>query len=338
MLEIITSFLYSVIRISTPIIYVAICSTISAQSGLLNMAGESMMLTASLTGVIFSAVFQNVWMGILFGVLSAMLITLIIFFAAFVMKVDLYLMSISMNMALGGGVVFLMWVLTGTKANTAGAIKSLALDNLDIPLIKEIPVLGTIISGHNLFTYMAILMTVGVWFLLYRTKLGLRMRAIGQNPQAAESVGIDTKKVYTIAFLIAAAVGSFGGMYLSMGYQSFFSRGLTGNRGFIGMAASTIGNSEPFGALLMSFVFGLAYAFSNYLQPVINDSYLLMSIPFLLSTVIYLLISGWRSTEQDRKIRKKVKQLQQEEARLLAAAGQIPASAGPTEKGSESHS
>lgn len=315
MLEYISNFLYSVIRISTPIIFVAICSTISAQAGLLNMAGESMMLVASLSGVIFSAMFQNVWVGILCGMLMSMLITLILCFAAFVMKVDLYLMSISMNMALGGGVVFVMWVLTGTKANTAGAINGLALGNVDIPLVKDIPILGSILSGHNVFTYLAILMTVAVWFLLFRTKLGLRMRAIGQNPQAAESVGINTKKIYTIAFLIAAAVGAFGGMYLSMGYQNFFSKGLTGSRGFIGMAADTIGNSQPFGALVMSFVFGLAYAISNYLQPVINDSYLLMSIPFLLSTVIYLIISGYRSGAEGRRLKKKAQQLAKLEGR-----------------------
>ena len=303
-MEFIANVIYSIIRISTPIIFVAICSTISAQAGLLNMAGESMMLVASLAGVIFSALFQNVWLGILGGMLSAMLIVLIICFAAFYMKVDLYLMSISMNLAMGGGVIFVMWVLTGTKANTAGSIPSLALGNIDIPIIKDIPVLGAILSGHNIFTYLAILSAVLVWFLLFKTKLGLRMRAIGENPAAAEAVGINTKKVYTIAFLIAAAIGAMGGMYLSMGYQNFFSKGLTANRGFIGMAAATIGGNQPFGALLMSFVFGIAYATTNYLQPYISDAYLLQSIPFILCTVVYMVISGFRSTAEARKIRK----------------------------------
>ncbi len=316
-MEFITNVIYSIIRISTPIIFVAICSTISAQAGLLNMAGESMMLVASLAGVIFSAMFQNVWLGILGGMLSAMVIVLIICFAAFYMKVDLYLMSISMNLAMGGGVIFVMWVLTGTKANTAGSIPSLALGNIDIPIIKDIPVLGSILSGHNVFTYMAILMAVVVWFLLFKTKLGLRMRAIGENPAAAEAVGINTKRIYTIAFLIAAAIGALGGMYLSMGYQSFFSKGLTANRGFIGMAAATIGGNQPFGALLMSFVFGIAYATTNYLQPYISDAYLLQSIPFILCTVVYLVISGYRSTAEARKIRRnraRLEKLQHHEA------------------------
>ena len=304
-MEFITNVIYSIIRISTPIIFVAICSTISAQAGLLNMAGESMMLVASLAGVIFSAMFQNVWLGILGGMLSAIVIVFIICVAACYMKVDLYLMSISMNLAMGGGVIFVMWVLTGTKANTAGSIPSLALGNIDIPIIKDIPILGSIISGHNVFTYMAILMAVVVWFLLFKTKLGLRMRAIGENPAAAEAVGINTKRIYTIAFLIAAAIGALGGMYLSMGYQSFFSKGLTANRGFIGMAAATIGGNQPFGALLMSFVFGVAYATTNYLQPYISDAYLLQSVPFILCTVVYLVISGYRSTAETRKIRRR---------------------------------
>ncbi len=310
MLEFISSIIYSIIRISTPIIFIAICSTISAQAGLLNMAGESMMLVASLAGVCFSALFQNVWLGILFGMLSAMLIVLIICFAAFYMKVDLYLMSISMNLAMGGGVIFVMWMLTGTKANTAGNIASLALGNVDIPIIENIPFLGPIISGHNVFTYLAIAMAVLVWFLLFKTKLGLRMRAIGQNPDAAESAGINTRRIYTIAFLIAAAIGALGGMYLSMGYQNFFSKGLTANRGFIGMAAATIGGNQPFGALLMSFVFGIAYATTNYLQPYISDAYLLQSIPFILCTIIYMVISGYRSTAESRQIRRNRQRLE----------------------------
>lgn len=319
MLEFISSVIYAIIRISTPIIFVAICSTISAQAGLMNMAGESMMLVASLAGVCFSALFQNVWLGILGGMVSAMIVVLIICFAAFYMKVDLYLMSISMNLAMGGGVIFVMWTLTGTKANTAGNIASLALGNIDIPLIKDIPFLGAIVSGHNVFTYLAIVMAVVVWFLLFKTKLGLRMRAIGQNPEAAETAGINTRRIYTIAFLIAAAIGALGGMYLSMGYQSFFSKGLTANRGFIGMAAATIGGNQPFGALLMSFVFGIAYATTNYLQPYISDAYLLQSIPFILCTIIYLAISGYRSTAENRQIKKSRQRLEQLQSQNAAA-------------------
>ena len=309
MLDYIANFISALIRISTPIIYVAICSTLSAQAGLLNMAGESMMLVAALSGVMFSALFQNVWLGILCGMISSMLIVLFICYATFHMKVDLYLMSISMNMALAGGVVFFVWVVCGNKQNTAGYIESLALGNVDIPIIKDIPILGTILSGHNLFTYFALIMTFVVWFILYKTKLGLQIRAIGQNPKAAESVGINVEKIYTVAFLMAAAVGSFGGMYLSMGYQNFFSKGLTGSRGFVGMAAATIGKNTPLGAFLMSFVFGIAYAMTNYLMPMIKDNYLVMALPFIITTIVYLVICAIRTSAEKRQLLAKRKAL-----------------------------
>ena len=137
MIDYITNFIYSLIRIATPIIFVALSSTISQQAGLLNMAAEAMMLTSALAGVIVSALVQNVWIGILGGVLASVLLALFLCWAAFVLKVDLYLMSISLNMALVGGTVFVVYLLTGTKNTTAGVLQSLALGNVDIPIIKD---------------------------------------------------------------------------------------------------------------------------------------------------------------------------------------------------------
>jgi simple sugar transport system permease protein len=312
MAEYIANFFYSVIRMSTPLIFVALCSCISQQAGLLNMAAEAMMLTSSLAGVLISAVCQNVWLGILGGALCSVLIALFLCWATFKMKVDLYLMSISLNMALIGGTVFVVYLVTGTKASTAGVVKSLALGNINIPLIKNIPFIGTILSGHNAFTYIALLMVFIVWFLLFRTKLGLRIRASGQNPQAAESVGINPRKIYTLAFALAAFVGSFGGMYLSMGYQNFFIRNITANRGFIGLAAATIANGMPIGATVMSFVFGVAYAVTNYLKPYIVDQYFLTALPFILIIVMYFLMSWWRSKRDERLRKENLKRLEAE--------------------------
>ncbi len=293
MAELITNFIYSLIRIATPIIFVALSSAISQQAGLLNMAAEAMMLTSSLAGVLFSAMFQNVWLGILGGVLASVVLALFLCWASFVMKVDLYLMSISLNMALVGGTVFVVYLITGTKNTTAGVVQSLALGNIDIPFVKDIPIVGAIFSGHNLFTYIALAMTFFVWYLLFRTKLGLRIRALGQNPQAVESVGINPRKIYTLSFVLAAAIGSLGGMYLSMGYQAFFIRNITANRGFIGMAAATIADGMPAGSLFMSLVFGLAYAITNYLKPYIVDAYFLSALPFLLIIIFYFVMSAY---------------------------------------------
>ena len=320
MVDYITNFIYSLIRIATPLIFVSLGSCISQQAGLLNMAAEAMMLTSSLVGVLVSAWFQNVWIGILAGMFSSILIALFLCWATFIMKVDLYLMSISLNMALVGGTVFVVWMVTGTKNTTAGVIQSLALGNVDIPILKDIPILGAIFSGHNLFTYISLLMVFVVWFLLFRTKIGLRIRASGQNPAAIESIGINPRKIYTLAFVMVAAIGSLGGMYLSMGYQTFFIRNITANRGFIGMAAATIANGMPVGSLIMSLVFGLAYAITNYVKPYIVDSYFLSALPFLMISVFYFIMSAYRSQEEARRLKAARKKLEAEQESSANAA------------------
>lgn len=285
------AFLFSTLRISTSIIFVALCSAVSQQAGLTNMAAESMMLASALAGVIGSAVTHNLFLGLLIGVACSVAITLFICFAAFVMKVDLYLMSISMNTALMGATVYVLYATTGQKANTANYFQSLQMPQINIPLIKDIPFIGGIISGQNGFTYLAWIMIFVVWFLIFRTKLGLRMRAVGKNPKAAESVGINPRKTYTIAFVFAGIIASFGGMFLSMGYQNFFIRDMTGGKGFIGMAAATIGGASPLLSAIFAYVFGFADAVTNYSKLIITDAQFLAAMPYMITVVLIFIMA-----------------------------------------------
>ena len=199
------SFIGATIRMATPLMFVAIGSCVTQQGGILNMAGEAMMLASSLFGIVFIGITGKIWVGILCGALVSVLVTLFICFAAFVMKVDMYLMSISMNMALLGGVIFGMWLIYGVKSHTAPFVIFDPVANVRIPLIDKIPFIGEILSGHNIFTWIAVFFGLFTQFLLFKTKFGLRVRAVGQNPQAAESVGINPRKIYTLAFAYAAS-------------------------------------------------------------------------------------------------------------------------------------
>lgn len=314
MLEIIQSFMFSTLRISTPIIFVALCSCVSQQAGLTNMAAESMMLASALAGVIGSAVTQNLFLGLLIGAASSVIITLFICFAAFIMKVDLYLMSISMNTALMGATVYVLFVTTGQKANTANYFQSLQMPQIDIPIIENIPLIGGIISGQNGFTYLAWIMIFVVWFLIFRTKLGLRMRAVGKNPKAAESVGINPRITYTIAFVFAGLIASFGGMFLSMGYQNFFIRDMTGGKGFIGMAAATIGSASPLFSALFGYVFGLADALTNYSKLIITDAQFLAALPYIITVVLIFVMAAIKNkAEATAQKKRKLMSLQQNE-------------------------
>ena len=314
MIETICTFLYSMIRIGTPFAYVAIACVIVSQAGLVNMAGEAMLLTAALAGVLFSAWTQSLILGIIIGAAICVLLTLFLCFASFVMKVDLYLMSVSLNLALVGATVYVMYLVTGVKSTTAGELDSKVMPNWDIPILRDIPILGDILSNHNIFTYLVLVFTWAVWFLLFKTKIGLRIRAVGQNPNAAESVGINPRFIYTLAFAITGLVTAFGGMYLSMGYQAFFLRDMSAARGYIGMTAATAANAMPWPAMLISMVFGLTYAITNYLKLVVSNAQLLAALPFILSLILVLILSFWRKKEADRIMRANRRRLAEAEA------------------------
>ncbi|MGI5888384.1 MAG: ABC transporter permease [Oscillospiraceae bacterium] len=321
------NFIGATVRMATPIMFVAIGSCVTEKGGILNMAGEAMMLASSLFGVVFVGLTGSTFVGIIAGALVSVLVTLFICFAAFVMKVDMYLMSISMNMALLGGVIFAMWLIYGVKSNTSAFVHFNAVPNISIPFIKNIPILGQLLDGHNLFTYIGLVFAWLTYFLLYKTKFGLRVRAIGQNPMAAESVGINPKKIYTLAFVYAAIVSSFGGMYLSMGYQNFFIKNITANRGFIGLAACSAADARPGLSVLMSLLFGLAYAITNSLKVYIIEQQLLAAMPYLLTTIIIIVLSYRRYTREQRLMRENRRKLAEMREKQMAEEAESAAKA-----------
>lgn len=167
---------------------------------------------------------QSLVLGVLGGMVGGILIGLLISYAAFVCKTDLWMTCIAVNTALVGGTILVMYMITGQKTNTLGYIPSLVMPAVEIPLIKDIPVIGPILSGHNLFTYLSLVLLAAEWFLLYRTKIGLRIRAVGQNPQAAESVGIAPRKLYFISFIFSGIFASLGGYVHVDGLPAMFAR------------------------------------------------------------------------------------------------------------------
>lgn len=287
----IIKFLYTVIRLTTPLLYGTMAACVTRKAGLQNMAVESMMLASALTGVLVSAYTQSIWIALLAGILAAVLITLIISVCGFILKCDLYLVGIAMNTGLVGATVFVMFLFTGSKANTASVLPSLAVPNWDIPLIKDIPILGEILSGHSAFTYIAFVAVVVVWFFIYKTKAGLRIRAVGENPQAAESVGISPKKIYFFSFGISGVLASLGGMFMSMSYLSWFARDMVAGRGMIAMSAMNIASGEPFIAAAASFMFGASDAFANQMQLWGLPAQLISAFPYFFTIFLLFIIS-----------------------------------------------
>jgi general nucleoside transport system permease protein len=289
-------FLASVLRISTPIILPALGGLVSDLAGSVNIALEGIMLVAAFVGVVVSAFSKNIWLGVLAGMLAGILIAAILGFFHLFLETDIILAGMAINILATGGTIFLLYVLTGDKGNSS-SLASGMVPNVHIPWIDTIPVLGTLLSGHNIFVYAGFILAALVSVLLYRTRLGVHLRAVGENPVAAASVGINVRRTRMIALLISGFLASLGGLNLSMAYLSLFQRQMTAGRGFIALAAVYLGGRKPWGTLAAAIIFGFADALSNQLGSLQIPSQLVQMIPYVV-TIVALVVYALRQRAQ----------------------------------------
>lgn len=286
------TFGYAVIRVTTPILFASLSSLISNKAGVTNIGIEGMMLSAALMGVIVSAYTQSAWLGFLAALITGLVFGLVLAYFSLNLKTDIVLAGIALNLLASGGTVFLLYVVSHDKGAST-SLASKVMPTVNLPFLKDIPVLGGIISGHNILTYLAIVAVFVIWFLLYKTPIGLRIRAVGENKQAADSVGINVVKVQYIALAISGIMAGFGGAFMSMGYISWFSTNMIAGRGFIALAANALGRQEPVGVLIASLLFGVADALSNSIQTLNVPAEFIQMIPYV-TTVIGLFLYSIR--------------------------------------------
>lgn len=302
--EWIGNFLFSVIRISTPLIFASLGACFTKKAGLLNMALESMMLTAALCGVLVSGATQSAILGFFGAVLGAVFLAALISYCAFFLNTDLYLTSISMNLAAVGGTVFVLFLTCAQKSTSAGVIRSLTIPKVSLPFLEVVPVLGKALSGHNLLTYLAFPAVAAVYFILNETRIGLRIRSVGENPHAAESVGISVRRIRTISFLISGVFCGIAGAFMSMGYVSWFARDMLAGRGFISMSATNISDASPVLSLLASLMFGLSQAIANALQITSAPAELVSAFPYVVTIVLIIAFAVIRQKREFKRMMK----------------------------------
>ena len=286
-------FVYSVLRLTTPILLAGLGALITDRAGVMNIGLEGIMLCAALAGVIGSAMTQNAFLGFLFALLVGMALGLLMAYFAIHLKTDMVLTGIAMNLLASGGTVFVLYAVANDKGMST-SLKSLTMPVINIPFIQDIPVIGTVISGHNLLTYLPLMSVAAMWILLYKTPLGLRIRVVGENSHAAESVGIHVKKVQYIALAISGILAAMGGAYMSMGYMDKFARDMTAGRGFIALAAEALGRGTPVGTLLSSLVFGTADALGSNLQVLDIPVQFVQMLPYVFTVVGLVLYSAMK--------------------------------------------
>jgi len=301
-------FFFSILRISAPILYATLAAIVVEKAGFANIGLEGLMMFSALFGSLFSYYSQSWVVGFIVALVVGVVMSLLMGFFAFQLETDIILVGIAINMMGSGGTLFLCKVITANTegkamASTTGLItSSLCIPNISIPLIKDIPFIGGIISGHSLLTYLAFLLCFLTSVMLYRTSLGLNIRAVGENPNAAASVGVSVLKIKYIAIAFSGLMSGFGGAFMSMSYAQGWSQDMVAGRGFIALAAQAMGGGECFGGMLSSLLFGFAQALGIKFSSVGLDSNLASPLPYAI-TILSLAIFGVIRQRQAKKPR-----------------------------------
>jgi ABC-type uncharacterized transport system permease subunit len=276
--------------VATPLIWAAMGGLVSHQSGIFNFTLEGLMLFGSFFSVLFAVKTGNVWAGTLLAAIVCILLSLVWGWVVIDLGADQIISALGFILIAQGGTVFLLGALLG---QTGGAFSPVQFDLIRPPVIDALPVLGPIFSKHTALTYLSWLLLPLFVFVLYGTRFGLALRAVGEKPEAAEAAGIHVRRMRYIAVAVTGFCCALAGAQLSLGVLGMFTDNMTAGRGIIAFAAVVFGRHNPLQVFLVALFFGFAGALSDRLQGFGIPSELLNTLPYLM-TVIALALSGWR--------------------------------------------
>jgi len=260
----------------------------------LNLALESKMLLGAFVGILAAYYIGNSYAGLLVAMIAGGLLGLLFAFLYHKYKVDLVILAIAFNLIIVELTVFVMRAMFGNVGSWSDPSIE-RIPDISLPIIKDIPLFGPILSGHNIIVYFSWVVVIVMFIVLYRMRAGRHLRAVGENKSAAETVGINAILLQTMALVISGALAGLGGAFLSIGHLKLFTRNMSNGRGWIAIAAAMFGVNHPVGVFLASLFFGFADAFSVRIQNVTDLPPNLVKLLPNVATLLVLIIIALRS-------------------------------------------
>jgi simple sugar transport system permease protein len=272
----------------------ALGGVISERSGVVNIAMEGMMLTGAFTAVVAAKALGNPWLATGVAILAGGLMALLHGVVSIHFRANQIISGVAINILALGLTAFLDDKLTNFQGFNP-LPTSLQLPYLQIPLLSQIPFIGPIFFEQNIIVYFGLFLLVAVNFMLFRTRLGLRIRSVGEHPQAADTAGINVYALRYGSVISSGLLSGLAGAFLSIGITNVFNPNMTEGRGYIALAAMIFGKWTPFGAFVACLIFGLGSAVvaDNSTLHVSRD--LLNALPYILVLVVLAVLVG-RST------------------------------------------
>jgi len=287
------------LRLATPVALAGLCALITSRAGILNIAGEGMILFGAWFAVAGSYFAENALVGIGAAMLSGFVIGGLFALFSLKFRANIIIMGIAINIFANAATIFL----TRAVFKQAGAFadpRIQGLDPIQLPIIKDIPILGDLLSGYTLIVYITWILIALTTVFLYRTPWGLHLRAVGENPQAAETLGINVPRIRFAAVMASGVFASLAGVYLSLGHLKMYTDQMAAGRGFIGMATNVFGGGEPIGVFLSSLLFGFVDTIGWRLQGErIMPVYFISMLPYV-ATLVALTLFTFRRQRAKR--------------------------------------
>ena len=269
----------------------ALGGVISERSGVVNIAMEGMMLTGAFFSVVADLAWHNPWAATAVGIVAGGLMALIHAVVSIRFRADQIVSGIAINIFAAGLTVFLVNRLYGL-ADVGHVGQANLLPYINIPVLDQVPFLGRVLFQQNVVVYAALILLVVVHLVLFRTRLGLRIRSVGEHPQAADTAGINVYVIRYGAVITSGLLSGLAGAFLAIGISNTFVPNMTDGRGYIALAAMIFGKWTPFGAFVACLIFGLGQAIYDNNSIIHVSPYLLSMLPYVLTLVVLAGIVG----------------------------------------------
>lgn len=286
----ITGLLAAMLRMATPIIFALLGEIITERAGVLNLGIEGIMLMGAMTGFMVTFNTGSLWAGVAMAAVVGMLLALLMAFLAVFLGLSQHVSGLGITLFATGLAMFIYRLQIGspTVPPTVDPFARLA-----IPGLASIPVIGPAFFNHYFLTYVAIIMIPLVWVFLYRTRLGLIVRTVGENPLAADTVGVNVNMTRTLCLVVGGAFMGVGGAFLTLAHQNMFLIDVIGGRGWVAIAMVIFGNWNPVKGTIGALIFGLLDGLQLRLQGVGLDIPfdVFLMVPYLLTVVALVGVS-----------------------------------------------
>ena len=289
----------SSLRLATPLLLACLAGLYSERAGIFDIGLEGKMLAAAFAAGAFAAVTGSAWIGLLAGITASGALSLLHGVASITLKGNQLISGVAINFLASGLTALIGQNWFGMGGQTPQLKPDQRFLSLEWPLVETIapipligPIYENLISGHNILVYLALLAVPATWWVLYRTRFGLRLRAVGENPGAVDTAGVSVVRLRFAAVMICGLLCGIAGAYLSTGMAAGFNRDMTAGKGFIALAALIFAKWRPWPALGACLLFGLLEAIGIRYQSItipgvgVVPVQFMQALPYILTVII----------------------------------------------------